>query len=96
VEGSDALSAKNKSATHPILTTLSICKCRSNHTVNVNAELSIIIVTTTAEIFHEIRTCLHSCLSGQNRSKKKAAPKMNATAIPTKMLYDAAPMKLLL
>ena len=60
------------------------------------AELSIIIETTTAHIFHANRTDGLSYLSGQKRSKKNAAPKIVATEIPTNILYEAAPMKLLL
>lgn len=62
----------------------------------VRADASIITDTTTPDIFHASRTDLLSCLSGQNRSKKNAAPKMVATETPTKMLYEAAPMKSLL
>ena len=50
----------------------------------------------TEQIFHANLTALDSLRSGQKRSKKKAAPKMVATKIPTKMLYEAIPMKLLL
>ena len=45
-----------------------------------------------AQIRHAHLTDFDSCLTGQKRSKKKAAPKMVATKTPTKILYDAAPM----
>jgi hypothetical protein len=43
------------------------------------------------QIFQANLTALDSFRSGQNRSKKKAVPKMVATKIPTKMLYEAMP-----
>lgn len=49
------------------------------------------IETVTAEIFHESRTAFVSIRSGQKRSKKNAAPKTVATAMPTKMLKEAMP-----
>ena len=72
------------------------CMSKGQPTVIVRAELNIMIDTTTADIFQERRTALLSCLSGQKRSKKNADPKMVATATPTKILYEAAPTKLLL
>jgi hypothetical protein len=48
-------------------------------------------VTTTADIFQERITALLSWRSGQKRSKKKAAPKIVATEMPIKMLYEAIP-----
>ncbi len=57
------------------------------------ASARAIMDTTIEQIFHAILTDALSCLSGQNRSKKKPEPKMVATAMPMKMLYDATPMK---
>lgn len=67
-----------------------------HHTVIVRADPNMIRHSTTAQIFHAHLTPLSSCLSGQKRSKKKAPPKINATEMPAKMLYEAAPMKSLL
>lgn len=61
-------------------------------TVNTIAEESVKIHDRIEQAFHAIRTDLDSCLSGQNRSKKNAAPKMVATKTPVKMLYENAPM----
>lgn len=43
---------------------------------------------STEQIRHAFLTPIISCLSGQKRSKKKAAPKIVATKTPTKMLYE--------
>ena len=48
------------------------------------------------QIFQANLTALDSLRSGQKRSKKKADPKMVATNMPTKMLYEAMPTKSLL
>jgi hypothetical protein len=50
----------------------------------------------TEHIFHATLTALESLRSGQKRSKKKALPKIVETYIPTKMLYEAMAMNLLL
>jgi len=50
----------------------------------------------TEQTFQAVLTPFDSCRSGQKRSKKKAAPKMVATKMPTKMLYEAIPTKSLL
>lgn len=66
------------------------------HTVIVRADPNMTKHSATAQIFHAHFTPRSSCLSGQKRSKKNAPPKINATEIPAKMLYEAAPMKSLL
>jgi hypothetical protein len=63
------------------------------HTVNAIASARAMNDTTTEDIFHASLTDLLSCLSGQKRSKKKPDPNIVATAIPTKILYDAMPTK---
>ena len=55
-------------------------------TVNANASANVISVITRALILHAHRILRGSYRSGKKRSKKKAAPKMVATAIPTNML----------
>ena len=56
------------------------------HTVIAIASAKAITHMMTAHIFQARCTDLLSFRSGQNRSKKKAAPNIVATAIPTKML----------
>lgn len=59
--------------------------------VITNADAKCAKAARTPHTFQAILTLLLSCLSGQKRSKKKSAPKMNATKTPAKMLYEAAP-----
>jgi hypothetical protein len=54
--------------------------------VYANAQLNVNMHANTEHARHAILTALDSLRSGQNRSKKNAAPKMVATKIPTKML----------
>jgi hypothetical protein len=62
-------------------------------TVNAIASARAMNDTTTEHVFHATLIDLLSVLSGQNRSKKKPDPKIVATAIPTKILYEAMPTK---
>lgn len=55
-------------------------------TVKPMASAKVMSVTTSADILQAHRIFLGSNLSGKKRSKKNAAPKMVATATPTKML----------
>lgn len=62
-------------------------------TVRASTSANAMMETTREQIFHANRTAVLSYRSGQNKSKKNAAPKIVATAMPTKMLYEAIPMK---
>ncbi len=62
-------------------------------TVKAIASARHIIETTTALILHAHRIFIGSHLFGKKRSKKKPAPNIVATAMPTKMLNDAIPTK---
>jgi hypothetical protein len=64
--------------------------------VYASAQESVSAHARTEQARHAIFTARDSRRSGQKRSKKKAAPKMVATKMPTKMLYEAMPMKLML
>lgn len=64
--------------------------------VRVRALESAMMAAMMAQIRQASLTEGDSWRSGQNKSKKKPAPKMVATNIPTNILYDAAPTKSLL
>ena len=60
-------------------------------TVKRMADDSVKMQDKIAHAFHAILTDFDSCRSGQNKSKKNAAPKIVATNTPTKMLYEKDP-----
>ena len=75
----------------PPASPVKVARCVANTTVKRIAEESVKMHASTEHAFHATRTAYDSCLSGQKRSKKKAAPKMVATKTPTNMLYEKAP-----
>jgi hypothetical protein len=64
--------------------------------VRARTSMKASIEMVNVEIFHASLTGFVSVRSGQKRSKKKADPKIVATAMPTKILKEAMPTKSLL
>jgi hypothetical protein len=64
--------------------------------VRARTSMKASIEMVNVEIFHASLTDFVSVRSGQKRSKKKADPKIVATAMPTKILKEAMPTKSLL